>query len=117
MCDEFFGQLKQRFSVKNLEELKMYSGCAIERDRDNGILEMNQTAFSKTMVKQYNISSTSNIRRSPGVDLGPRKDGEPGGSEEFPKYRALVRSLNWFSVITSPDIANTLRACAGHSHN
>ena len=39
---------------------------------------MNQTAFAKNMVQQYNISATSNILGSPGVDLGPRKDGEPG---------------------------------------
>ncbi|CAM9432500.1 unnamed protein product [Ascophyllum nodosum] len=78
---------------------------------------MNQTAFAKNMVEQCNISATSNIPGSPGVDLGPRKDGEPGGNEEFPKYRALVRSPKLLSVMTTPDIANALRACARHSHN
>ena len=117
LCDEFFSQLKQRVPVKNLGELKMYTGCAFERDWDKGILEMNQTAFAKNMVQQYNISATSNILGSPGVDLGPRKDGEPGGNEEFPKYRALVGSLMWLSVMTRPDISNALRACARHSHN
>ena len=92
----------------------MYTGCAFERDWDKGILEMNQTAFAKNMVRQYNISATSNI---PGSPLGPRKEGEPGGNEEFPKYRALVESLMWLSVMTRPDIANALRACARHSHN
>ena len=112
LCDEFFGQLKQRFPVKNLEELKMYTGCASERDWDKGILEMNQTAFAKIMVEQYNIiSATSNIPGSSGVDLGPRKDGEPGGNEEFSKYCALVGSLMWLSAMTRSDIANTLRAC------
>ena len=47
----------------------------------------------KNMVEQYNISATSNILGSPGVDLGPRKYGESGVNEEFPKYRALVGSL------------------------
>ena len=117
LCDEFFSQLKQRFPVKNIGELKMYTGCAFERDWDKGILEMKQTAFAKNMVQQYNISATSNIPGSPGIDLGPRKDGEPGGNEEFPKYRALVGSLMWLSVMTRPDIANALRACARHSHN
>ncbi|CAM9864367.1 unnamed protein product, partial [Ascophyllum nodosum] len=117
LCDEFFSQLKQRFPVKNLGELKMYTGCAFERDWDQGILETNQTAFAKNMVQQYNISATSNIPGSPGVDLGPRKDGELGGNEEFPKYRALVGSLMWLSVMTRPNIANALRACARHSHN
>ena len=67
---EFFSQLKQRFPVKNLGELKMYTGCAFERDWGKGILEMNQTAFAKIIVQQYNISATSNIPGSPGVDLG-----------------------------------------------
>ena len=70
------------------------------------------------MVEQYNISSTSNIPGSPGVDLGPRKDDEPGSNEELPKCRALVGSLiMWLSVMTRSDIANELRACARHSHN
>ena len=110
LCDEFFSQLKHRFPVKNLGELKMYTGCAFERDWDEEILEMNQTAFAKKMAQQYSISATSNIPGSPGVDFGPRKDGEPGGNEEFPKYRALVRSLMRLSVMTRPDIANALRA-------
>ena len=46
----FFYQLKCRFPVKNLRDLKMYTGCAFEREWDNGILEVNQTAFAGTMV-------------------------------------------------------------------
>ena len=95
----------------------MYTGCAFERYWDTRILEMNQTAFAKNIVQQNNISATSNIPESPGVDFGPKKDGEPGGNEECPKYRALVGSLMWLSVMTRPDIANALRACARHSHN
>ena len=72
MCDEFFDQLRQRFPLKNPGELKMYTGCVFERDWDNGILDINQTAFAISMVEQYNISTTSNIPGSPGVDLGPR---------------------------------------------
>ena len=78
---------------------------------------MSHTAFVKNMVEHYNISATSNIPGSPGVDLGPRKDGEPGGNEKFPKYRALVGSLMWLSIMTRPDITNALRACARHSYN
>ena len=117
LCDEFFSQLKQRFPVKTLGELKMYTGYAFERDWDKGILEMSQTSLAKNMVQQYNISATSNIPGSPGVDLGPRKDGEPGGNEEFPTYRALVGSLMWLSFMTRLHIGNALRACARHSHN
>ena len=116
-CDKFFAKLKERFPVKNQGELKMYTGCAFVRDWESGVLEMNQTAYAENLVAQYGISATSNIPGSPGVDLGPRKDGEQGGNDEFPLYRPLVGSLMWLSVMTRPDIANALRACARHSHN
>ena len=78
---------------------------------------MNQTSFAENLVAQYGIFAKSQIPGSPGVDLGPRRKGEPGYIEEFPQYRALVGSLMWLSVMTRPDIANALRACARHSHN
>ena len=52
--------------MKILGELKIYTGCAFERDWDNGILEMNQMAFAKNMVELYNISAASNI---PGIQV------------------------------------------------
>ena len=63
LCDEFFSQLKQRFPVKTLGELKMYTGCAFERDWDKEIFEMNQTAFANNMVQQYNIFQPRTFRR------------------------------------------------------
>ena len=36
---------------------------------------------------------TSNTPGSPDVGLGPRKDGEPGGTDEFPQHQPLVGSL------------------------
>ena len=55
---------------------------------------MNQTAFAKNVVEQYNISAISDISGSPGVDLEPRKGGEPKGNREFPNYRALVAGVS-----------------------
>ena len=116
-CDKFFAQLNERFLVKNQGELKMCTGCVFVCDWESDVLEMNQTAYAENLVAQYGISATSNIPGSLGVDLGPRKDGEPGGNDEFALYRPLVGSLMWVSVMTRPDIANALRACARHSHD
>ena len=77
--------------MKNQGELKMYIGCAFIRDWESCVLKMNQTAYyAENLVAQYGISATSNIPGSPGVDLGPRKDGEPGGDDEFPLYQPLI---------------------------
>ena len=103
--------------MKNRGELKIYTGCAFVRDWDSGVVEMNQTAYAENLVAQYGISATSNIPGSPGVDLGPRNNGEPGGNDEFPLYRPVVGSLMWLSVMTRPYIANALRECARHSRD
>ena len=47
VCD-FFDQLKQNFPVKDRGELNIYTGCALEHDWDNGILEMNEAILRKT---------------------------------------------------------------------
>ena len=62
----------------------MYTGCAFMRDWESGVLEVNQAAFAENLVTQYRIEMSANIPGSPGVDLGPRKEGEPGGNDEFP---------------------------------
>ena len=76
--EKFLAQLKELFPVKNKGELKMYTGWAFVRDWKSGVLETNQTAYAENLAAQYGISTTSKIPGSPGVDLRPRKDGEPG---------------------------------------
>ena len=81
----------------------MYTGCAFVRDWEHGVLDVNQTAFVESLVSQYKVSTTSDIPGSPGIDRVPKNEDEPGGSEEFPQYRALVGSLMWPSVMTDSE--------------
>ena len=103
------------FPGENPGELKMYNGCAFERDWNNGILEVNQTAFEKHIVEQHNISTTSNIPGSPGVDLGPRKDGEPEVMWNF-RSAALWLGVSCGCLMTRPNITIAYCACARDSH-
>lgn len=50
---------------------------------------MDKAFFAENLVAQYRISVKSNILGSPGVDLGPKRDDESWGSDEFPQYRAF----------------------------
>ena len=82
------------------------------------MLGMNQTTSSaENLEAQLGISTTLNTPGNSGLGLGPRKDGELGGNDEFSFYRLLVFSLMWLPVMAIPDIANALRACARHIHN
>lgn len=74
----------------------MYTGCGFVRDESNCVC--------RDLVAQSRISENVNIPGSSGVDLGPRKEDEPGGNEAFPQYHALVSSRMWLSGITRWDI-------------
>ena len=66
------------------------------------------------MLNRFGVSSSSDIPATPGVELGPRAEGEPKG--DWP-YREAVGSLMWLWTMTRPDISNAVRAVARHSHN
>ena len=79
-----------------------------------GTLEITQNAFVESMLNRFGGNSSSDIPATPGVELGPREEGEPEG--DWP-YREAVGSLMWLSTMTRPDISNPVRAVAPHSHN
>lgn len=117
VCVALFDELKERFPDKHQEVLKIYTGFAFVQDWESGVLEMNQTEFAENLIAQNLVYATSNVPGSRGVDLGHKKESEPGDKEEFPRYRPLVRSLITRPIMTRPDITNTLRACSRYSHN
>lgn len=55
------------------------------------------------------MKSSSDTPATPGVELGLREKGEPGGG--WP-YREALGSLVWLSTTTRPDVSNAVRAVA-----
>ena len=92
----------------------MYTDCAFERDWENIILDKNQKAFAENMMTQYVcVLPLFTILRLVlewiSVLLVKR---ETRGNEKFADYHAFVGSPMWISVMTGPDIAIALQACA-----
>ena len=46
-CDQFGEDLNRMVPVKNLGELKWYSGCFYERDREAGRLKISQQTYTE----------------------------------------------------------------------
>ena len=78
------------FPTNNLSECAWYGGCGIEREVELGTAKLSQEAYVESLMKRFDVQSISDIPASPGADLRPKQDNEPGG--DWP-VREAVGSL------------------------
>ena len=71
-CDWLRTSLSRIFPVNNLGPLTWYTGCAFERDRENGTMKIHQAAFIESMLERFNITSTRSVPVDPSTDLRSR---------------------------------------------
>ena len=113
-CRDFHAALNSKFPTNNLGQSTWYTGCAFKRNWELGTLEITQKVFVESMLNHFGVNSSSDISATPGIELGPREEGEPKG--DWP-YREAVGSLMWLSTMTRPNISNAVRVVARQSHN
>ena len=105
--------LTKKVPTNNLGEYTWYDGCGNEINVKLGTIKLSQEAYVESLMRRFNVHSTSNIPASPGANLGPEREDEPGG--DWPT-REAVGSLLWLSTMTRPDIINAVRAVARYAH-
>ena len=54
-CDQFGEDLNRMVPVKNLGELKWYSGCFYERDREAGRLKISQQTYTEELGEKFDV--------------------------------------------------------------
>ena len=79
-CESLLASLNKSFPTNNLGESTWYDGCGIERDVELGTIKLSQEAHVESLMERFDVQSISDIPTSPGADLGPRQDDEPGGT-------------------------------------
>ena len=112
-CESLLASLNKTFPTNDLGECTWYDECGIERDAELGTIKLSQEAYVESLMKRFDVQSISDIPASPGADLGPKQDDEPGG--DYPVKEA-IGSLMWLSTMTRPDITNAVRAEARYAH-
>ena len=78
-CKDFHAALTSKFPTNNLDELTWYTSCAFKRNWELGTLDITHKAFFESMLNRFGVNSSSDNLASPGVELGPREEGEPKG--------------------------------------
>ncbi|CAB1113540.1 unnamed protein product [Ectocarpus sp. CCAP 1310/34] len=95
--------------VKNLGDLRWYSGCFDERDWDAGTLKSSQQTYAEELGMEFGVEYGKEIPLPVGLKLSEFDQDEAVVSWPF---RELIGSLMWLARQTRPDIANEVRAVA-----
>ena len=87
-CESLLASLNKTFPTNVLGECTWYDGCGVERDVELGTIKLSREAYVESLMKRFDVQSISNIPASPGTDLGPKQDNEPGG--DWPVTEAVA---------------------------
>ena len=60
-CDQFGKDLGRLVPVKSLGELKWYSGCYYERNREEGRLTISQQTYTEELGEKYGVDWSNGI--------------------------------------------------------
>ena len=82
-CRDFHAALVSKFPTNDLGELTWYTGLAFKRDWELGTLESTQNASIESILNRFGVDSSSDIPATPGVEPGPREEGERGGDWRY----------------------------------
>ena len=100
-CDRFAQDLNKSVPTKNLGELRWYSGCFYERDREAGRIKISQQTYVEELAGQYGVKHGGGIPLSTACKLWDFDPEEPDVDHPF---RELVGALLWIARLTRPDI-------------
>ncbi|CAB1098478.1 unnamed protein product [Ectocarpus sp. CCAP 1310/34] len=99
------GDLNTMVPVKNLGDLRWYSGCFYERDWDAGTLKISQQTYAEELGMEFGVEYGKEIPLPVGLKLSEFDQDEEVVSWPF---RELIGSLMWLATQTRPDIANAV---------
>ena len=85
-CDQFGRDLDQMIPVKNLGELRWYSGCFYERDWEKGDLKISQQMFAEQLADDYGMEFGKSVPLPVGTNLQ---------SSTRMKHQAAGRFASW----------------------
>lgn len=104
---DFKRELSDRFKIKDLGEAKRILGIRITRDRKNRTIYLDQSAYIKQMLRQYDMDHESvmptHIPMASQKILSKATDGDILTSKR--EYQQRVGSVMFPMVYTRPDIA------------
>jgi hypothetical protein len=119
--DLFKSQLRSKWAISDLGEIKFCLGINVVRDPERRTISLSQTALIDRLVSQF-FQTNADSPRTPmehRIDLQrPTSDAPPLSHEDSERlaatpYRSLVMSMMYLALGTRPDIAFAISKLSG----
>jgi hypothetical protein len=111
--DRFKGELKNRYRVTDLGEIRWLLGFEIRRDRAKRTIAINQAAYLKNVAEKFCVGDAKplHIPMEPGLVLTDDDDSEATNAP----YREACGSVLWAAILTRPDVQFSIGILAQHT--
>ena len=98
---KFKDDLSKHFDITDLGDLRIILGIQVTRDRPNGIIYLDQTAYIQSVLSHFGMQDCNPV--SPPLDLKERPSISqcPTNEDEKSIYRAYAKVLNYLEVVGS----------------
>ena len=117
-CDKMLKSAKkmlnEKFDMTDLGEAKSVLGMSIKRNRNEGMLTIDQSAYLRSVLERFGMADCKPVSTpmEPGKHLEKTPDTEEG--VEIRNFQALIGSLVYASIATRPDISEAVGKLSQH---
>jgi hypothetical protein len=102
-------QLAATFHMTNGDNTNYYLGINMHYDQAKGLLHLNQSKYVNTIIKLYGYINIKSAPTPMRVDANlVKKTTLQASKQQIADYDARIKSLNFLSIQTRPDISLTV---------
>ncbi|KAL1953580.1 hypothetical protein VTO42DRAFT_2583 [Malbranchea cinnamomea] len=112
-------KLKAKYEIRDLGDLQWFLNIRISRDRARQCVYLTQDAYIDKIVKQYSLSTSSDVYSPLSRDASAYKPFCDGVATktEIKRFQARVGSLIYLAFMTHPDITHAVSLLARFMQN
>ena len=117
---ELKATLSQEFRMKDLGEIHHCLGIRITRDREKGMIELDQQAYIQQIIDRFGMSNANPVSTPMDCsqkltkEMSPKSDAQRDEMRNVP-YLSAVGSLMYAAMGTRPDIAHAVAVVSQYS--
>ena len=106
--------LNEKFDMTDLGEVKSILGMSIKRNRNKGVLTIDQSAYLQSVLERFGMADCNPV--STPMEPGKHYEETPDDEEGFKtrEFQALIGSLVYASIATRPDISEAVGKLSQH---